>query len=107
MDWAYMLEENELKPYYAKIPDDTQVLITHSPAFGILDKTSTEYGYARCGSKELLKRIKQLPKLTHHIFGHIHHSYGSKAVNGVNHHNVAALNEGYRYQNPPQEIIIP
>lgn len=106
MDWAYMLSEDELKPYYDAIPDDTKVLITHCPPFGILDKTTEKYGAYRCGSENLMNRIKQLPKLTHHIFGHIHHGYGSKVVNGVSHHNVAALNEGYIYHNPPQIIEV-
>ena len=104
MDWAYMLEENKLEPYYAAIPEDTQVLITHCPPLDILDKTTEKYGYARCGSVNLAKRIKQLSRLTHHIFGHIHHSYGSIVIDGVSYHNVSNLNEGYRYQNPPQVI---
>jgi len=106
MGWAFMREEDDLEPYYDAIPDDTQVLITHSPPIGILDETSPEYGVHRCGSYNLRERIKNLHKLTHHIFGHIHHSYGQKVVNGTSFHNVAALNERYRYHNPPQVIEI-
>ena len=46
MDWAFMREEEDLKPYYDSIPDDTQVLITHSPPLNILDKTTERYGAA-------------------------------------------------------------
>lgn len=104
MNWAFMLEEEELSPYYDAIPDDTQVLITHCPPLNILDQTTKNYGYERCGSSTLLERVKKLPKLTHNIFGHIHHSYGNVVIDGVSYHNVASLNEGYRYQNPPQVI---
>lgn len=106
MNWAFMLEEEQLARYYDAIPDDTQVLITHSPPEGILDKTDDDYGYARCGSPTLRDRVKQLPKLTHHLFGHIHNSYGHITIDRVSYHNVASLNEGYRYQNAPQIITV-
>lgn len=104
MDWAFMREEWELAPYYDAIPDDTQVLITHCPPLDILDQTTQKYGYERCGSPNLLDRVKKLPKLTHHIFGHIHHSHGNVVIDGVSYHNVASLNEAYKYANPPQVI---
>lgn len=106
MDWAFMKEEDDLKPHYEAIPDDTQVLITHCPPLNILDKTTERYGAARCGSVNLLNRIRCLPKLTHHIFGHIHNSYGDVVKDGVSFHNVAILNELYIYHNKPQVINI-
>lgn len=105
-DWAFMLDEGDLKSYYGAIDDDTQVLITHCPPKGILDRNMDADDQVRCGSESLAERIKQLPKLTHHIFGHIHGGYGNVKVNGVSYHNVASLNEAYRYQNPPQIIEI-
>jgi Icc-related predicted phosphoesterase len=101
--WAFMRTEDELVKYYAAIPDDTEVLITHAPPFGILDKAMDG---DKCGSRALYERIKQLPKLKHHIFGHIHESYGSETINGVGFHNVCSLNGNYRYQNPPAVIDI-
>lgn len=100
-DWAFMLEESKLKPYYDAIPDDTEVLITHSPPYSILDQERE-----RCGSKNLLKRVKELKNLKHHIFGHIHRGYGTETIENVTFHNVASLNENYRYQNKPQIIEI-
>lgn len=100
-DWAFMKQEEDLKPIWDNIPEDTNILITHSPPFGILDKESDN---ARCGSPSLAERIKQLKELKYHIFGHIHEGYGSVKVNGVSYHNVASLNGEYQYQNKPQVI---
>jgi len=102
-NWAFMDHDEELAQYWAKIPGDTQVLITHGPPFGILDQESDN---ARCGSKSLLSRIASLQHLTQHIFGHIHEGYGSIKIQDVSFHNVASLNGAYKYQNPPQIIEI-
>lgn len=111
-DWAFMLPEDALPPIYAKIPDDTEVLITHAPPHGILDHMTRDirFGdrhiYERCGSPALYERVKQLPKLKHHIFGHIHFGAGIEKIDDVTFHNVAALDENYRYKNAPQIIEI-
>ena len=36
-DWAFMLRPDERAKKWAEIPDDTQILITHTPAHNILD----------------------------------------------------------------------
>ncbi len=107
-NWAFMMPESELAAVYAKIPDDTEILITHSPPFGILDKPAGNgfESHRRCGSQALYDRVKQLPKLKHHIFGHLHYSYGTEKIGDVSFHNVASLNENYRVQNPPQVIEV-
>lgn len=71
---AFMLPKEELQPKFSKIPQDVDILITHSPPFGILD---VNRGGECCGSIALMQplygeRIK--PKL--HVFGHVHESYG-------------------------------
>ncbi len=56
---------------YANVPSDTDVLITHSPPYGILDfDDGIHYG-----SHELLARVSTL-KLKAHLFGHIHAQQG-------------------------------
>lgn len=103
-DWAFMRTEEELVKYYDAIPDDTEVLITHCPPRGILDRNMEADDQERCGSSSLAERIKDLKKLKVHIFGHIHGGYGSVKVNGVSYHNVCSLNEQYMYANAPQVI---
>lgn len=72
-DWAFNIPRGpKLAKIWAKIPNDTDILVTHTPPHGILDLTST--GEA-CGCEDLLKRVETLkPKL--HLFGHIHEGYG-------------------------------
>lgn len=102
-NWAFMDEDAVLERYWAQIPLDTNILITHGPPYGILDQESAP---RRCGSMTLLNRIQQLTQLKHHIFGHIHEAYGQETIGGIQFHNVASLNGAYRYQNPPQVIEI-
>ena len=53
---------------WSNIPDKIDILVTHSPPYGVLDKSSKEVSV---GSKSLMARVQQTkPKL--HIFGHIH-----------------------------------
>lgn len=102
-DWAFMKNEDELAKYYAEIPDNTHVLITHCPPFGILDENPNK---TKCGSLALYKRIKELKQLKHHIFGHIHEGYGTEIIDDITFHNVCSLSGQYIYQNSPQIIEI-
>lgn len=86
---------------YANIPDDTDVLITHSPAYGILDfDDSINYG-----SEELLSKLSHL-SIKAHLFGHIHSQYGLIERDGVLFSNGAIMNSDYEQPNAPQIIII-
>lgn len=78
------------KGNYAKIPVDTDILITHAPPFGILDFD----GSVNYGSKELFSRIFVIkPHL--HIFGHIHFGHGIKSLSGITFSNGSIMNTGY------------
>ena len=84
---------------YAKIPYDTDVLITHSPAYGILD----EDGDVRYGSEELLERIMTTrPK--YHLFGHVHTRHGILTMNGSVYSNGAIMNDDYTRLNEPKVL---
>jgi len=62
----------DLRRVWDKIPDETDVLITHGPPYGVMDKT-VEGVHAGC--EELTKAIERVqPHL--HCFSHIHESYG-------------------------------
>ena len=76
--------------HYANIPDDADILITHTPPFGILDFDDN----INYGSEELLARIKAVqPRL--HLFGHIHSQYGIMRLNGTTFSNGAIMNANY------------
>ena len=58
---------------YAQIPQDTEVLITHGPPYGILDSSPDPGLHSGC--HELLDAVVRIrPKL--HVFGHVHGAHG-------------------------------
>jgi len=103
MDWAYNLPRkgNELKEKWDLIPEDTDILITHGPPHGYLDKIPNVV--ENLGCELLLERVETIkPKI--HVFGHIHYGYGY-VNNGDTHFiNAAVLSEQYNYQNKPLDI---
>ena len=72
-NWAFNRERGEqIKKHWDLIPRDTDILVTHGPPYGILDKTKRDEAV---GCEELLKKILEIkPKI--HAFGHIHEDYG-------------------------------
>jgi Icc-related predicted phosphoesterase len=100
-NWAFNLPRGTfLREKWELIPDDIDVLITHTPPFGILDKTMRN---GNVGCQELLKRVEQIkPKV--HIFGHIHESHGVIKLNSIQYVNGAICDEQYKPTNQP--III-
>lgn len=76
--------------YYKRIPADTNVLITHTPPFGILDFDDN----INFGSEELLDIVNTInPQL--HLFGHIHQYHGITKVGETTFSNAAIMNQDY------------
>lgn len=71
-DWAFMLNENEIIEAWEKIPQNLDVLVTHAPPLGILDKS---YRDEHIGCKWLVQRVLEI-KPQVHIFGHAHEGRG-------------------------------
>lgn len=97
--------EEELAEKWKLIPDDTDILVTHGPPYGILDKISKR----ECvGSKtlqmELFARLK--PKLF--VCGHVHEGYGQEPSGGFLKKavNASIVNELYQPVNKPIRIIL-
>jgi len=109
-DWAWnVLRGDPIKRHWDRIPDDTDVLVTHGPPYGILDTVYHFDGITPrqlVGCEELYKRVWELPKLKCHIFGHIHGSYGHKEINGVKFYNASICDEAYSPSNEPWVIEI-
>jgi Icc-related predicted phosphoesterase len=80
----------------AKIPANTDILITHRPPFGILDKS----GNINFGCPDLLERVLEI-KPKYHLFGHIHNAYGIKKTQATTFANASAVNEYYQLSNQP------
>jgi Icc-related predicted phosphoesterase len=97
-DWAFNLPRGEeLAAKWEKIPDDVDILITHGPAYGILDYAPIG-GHVGC--EELYRKIAEVkPKI--HVCGHIHDGYGQKTMGGIEFLNASVLNDRYEYAHKP------
>jgi Icc-related predicted phosphoesterase len=83
--WAFNADRGaEINKIWAKIPSDVNVLLTHTPMYGILDnlKEYTREGEdPHAGCNELLRVVKKrLFNLQLHCCGHIHDNYGAYQV---------------------------
>lgn len=107
-DWAWNVERGPaIKAHWDKIPDDTQVLITHGPPHGQLDIVYYADGVTpkeRVGCYELEERIRELKQLKLHVFGHIHGSAGERTFNGVTYINASICDEMYMPTQPVREF---
>jgi Icc-related predicted phosphoesterase len=82
---------------FLKIPEDTEILITHSPPRYTLDRAPDG---THLGSEWLSERINTV-KPKYHVFGHIHCAYGIEKVGDTVHINAATCSERYDVLNPP------
>ena len=103
MNWAFNLprQGTELNDKWNLIPENTDILITHGPPYGYLDKLPNIPENLGC---ELLReRVKEVkPKI--HVFGHIHYGHGY-TTNGDTHFiNAAVLNEEYQHEHKPLNV---
>jgi Icc-related predicted phosphoesterase len=72
--WAYNSSEEELEEIYNIILPETNIVATHGPAYGRLDKCLDG---RKVGSLALRERLMELHHLKLHITGHIHESRGT------------------------------
>ncbi len=98
-NWALNVPRGkELAKLWADIPDDTNVLITHGPPYGIMDRVPRG---ELVGCLDLLARIHKLPALTHHVFGHIHEGAGQRTIGKVTYVNASSCTGDYKPTNKP------
>lgn len=98
-----MKKDKELADKWALIPDDTDILITHSPPYGILDEAIHIDNFQSVGSKSLLARVHKIrPQV--HCFGHIHEGYGQYKADGVHFINASIMDVNYKPSNKPTRI---
>lgn len=95
-NWAFMRDSVNIQKHWEMIPDDVDILVTHTPARGILDFAI--YGNEHTGCPFLLEKIKDI-KPKYHIFGHIHEGYGMEKHGETTFINASVLNERYEPAN--------
>ena len=93
-NWAFNVQRGEeIAKIWAKIPEDTDILVTHGPPMGYGDQI---YGRGKhLGCEDLYKRILEVkPKLV--ICGHIHSGHGDYQLgDDIYVINAAVLDEQY------------
>ena len=102
-NWAFNLPRNgeSLKAKWDLIPTDIDILITHGPAWGYVDKVIGQT--QNLGCELLADRIKVVkPKI--HVCGHIHSAYGYYFDGDTHFINAAVLSENYNYTNEPMIV---
>jgi len=78
----------EIRAYWQQIPEETDILITHGPPYGVLDRT---FFGRRVGCKDLTAELPRIqPKL--HLFGHIHEARGKVNQDNITFVNASMLN---------------
>jgi Icc-related predicted phosphoesterase len=105
-NWAFNFKEQDLEQarnHWARIPDDTNVLITHGPPRTLLDITPRGQ-HVGCGP--LLHRTLDLQNLLLHVFGHIHCGYSHEQHRNKHYINASSCNEQYHLCNPAYVVDI-
>lgn len=98
--WAYYLPDGDLESRWASIPDDTDILITHTPPYSVLDRNSSG---KRCGCHHLRERVDRIrPAL--HCFGHVHASAGIHRDGRTTFANASMVNSQYEIARSPLEF---
>lgn len=93
-----------VKQIMAAIPDNLDILITHGPPAGILDKVE-QHGDYRAGCPVLLQEVlRAKPKF--HIFGHLHSGHGKTKQNGTTFINAAICGIPYSELQKPFDFVL-
>lgn len=104
-NWAFNRDRGpNIQKHWDLIPKDTDVLITHGPAYGLVDVCphyKLRWTNENVGCKNLLDTIKTT-QIKAHVCGHIHASYGyTFSEEGVLHVNASICDEQYMPKNRP------
>jgi Icc-related predicted phosphoesterase len=104
-NWAFNRDENQIKRYWNNIHDNIDIILLHSPPYGILDKVSHDNSDKNIGSISLNERIDKVrPKLV--VFGHNHNEYGIVEKDGIKYVNASLLTEQYKMKKLPIVVEI-
>jgi Icc-related predicted phosphoesterase len=124
---AFTLDsEQELKEKWKLIPEDSDILVTHSPPRGILDQVEREDVFIEGHQCDILENVgssslqnsvaskRYVLKL--HVFGHIHEAYGIWDIRNIQKElgdpitpifvNASHVNERYQPVNKPVRIVL-
>jgi Icc-related predicted phosphoesterase len=99
-----MSKPDDRKRHWAQIPEGLDILITHGPSFAILDHSRSSE--RREGCPYLLEAVfRVFPRV--HVFGHIHHGYGTLATSDTLFVNASLMSEDGSLSRKPVVIDFP
>lgn len=115
-EWAFMLRtEAQAEQIFQRIPQDTDIILTHGPQYGVLDYfnrgwvDSDEIGRhvqkkaGPIGNKTLGKYIRKVRPIMH-VHGHCHCTSGVSMRDGILSVNASVVNDAHDIINLPKLI---
>ena len=111
-DWAFNVKRgSDLAEKWSEVPSNVDILITHGPAYGMVDWVPPRKNHGgefrkfidggNVGCEDLLDAVTTRIKPKYLISGHIHCAYGEMVRDNINFINASTLNEQYMVTNPP------
>lgn len=97
--WGFNLPRNSeaLKEKWGAVPEGLDVLVTHSPPYGVLDQLDSGESV---GCERLLSAVESKhPRV--HVFGHIHEGYGTAQNEHTFFINASSCDGLYKAVNKP------
>jgi Icc-related predicted phosphoesterase len=99
-----VVSEKDREKLYRTIPDDTDILVTHGPPYGILDQAPGSEQHQGC--RQLLAAVRRVQPMMH-VFGHVHGGHGTFSTPDTLFVNAALPGQGYDLSNRPHVFKIP
>jgi predicted phosphodiesterase len=104
-DWAFNVPRGQPSwDIWSKIPNGTDILVTHGPPLGRGDLCS--HG-GRAGCFDLLEHIQKRVQPRLHVFGHIHEAFGATYDGTTLYVNASNLDLRYQSVHPCAVIDLP
>lgn len=99
--WAFYGNERALQLRAEMIPENIDVLISHGPPYGALDRVGEQL-VGDTNLNEIIKRVK--PEVL--FCGHIHEGYGHETIGSTEAYNVSVVDEFYDLVHPATVVDI-
>lgn len=107
--WAFQINDHQNNIRCQQIPEGLDILMTHSPPFGVLDFVAPQFGSVHVGDEWLRNEMERL-RVPTMVCGHIHEERGvEKVMLGTGGEftaviNVAHMDESYSSKRGPVDI---
>lgn len=104
-NWSFMRNKNgPIANIWADIPEDSHIVVTHGPAYGINDYNMSGH---LCGCMDLRGKVSFMGRNGYpliHACGHIHESYGTHELGDTLCINASCADARYRISN--QAVLV-